>query len=370
MRDLVRRPARKASASEPDIVPVHAGLFDAEANPLLASFVGTLPSMRGALAAIRAFFKDNWQPGDVALTNDMDAGAVNACEIIAAAPIFSGKVLIGWSVVRGRVPDFGGWEPGGYSPQAVDRWAEGARLEPVKVMLRGSWRREVNDLVRLNSRTPATTLRHVSLLVEATNELGQAYAQRTNSLHAQVSTLRRAEREQVRTAFAQLPEACPPQRIEIVARWLNRQFGSIDVVVARSEAGLHVALSGPPIAGCPINLGRDAAQDIVTALIAGACRLDDVVTDALSTQIQVSLQGPSLLCATLPATVGIGRQVSGQVLARAIAMSLGLSAARAEAVWQHYRDTACGVGFDPDTGKLATSNAARIRERQLKEIAA
>src|SRR5215475_11056214 len=93
LRDLVRRPARKASASEPDIVPVHAGLFDAEANPLLASFVGTLPSMRGALAAIRAFFKDNWQPGDVALTNDMDAGAVNACEIIAAAPIFSGKVL-------------------------------------------------------------------------------------------------------------------------------------------------------------------------------------------------------------------------------------------------------------------------------------
>jgi hypothetical protein len=300
----------------------------------------------------------------------MDAGAVNACEIIAAAPIFSGDVLIGWSVVRGRVPDFGGWEPGGYSPQAVDRWAEGARLEPVKIMARGVCRREVTDLLRLNSRTPATTLRHVSLLVEAAGELGQAYAERADWLRAQISAMRSAELEQVRTALARLPEACPPQRGEIVARWLNRQFGSIDVVVVKSETGLHVALSAPPIAGCPINLGREAAHDIVTAAIAGACELDDVVTDALSTQIHLTLQGSSLLCAPLPATVGIGRQISGQVLARALTMSLGLSAARAEAVWQHYRETACGVDFDPDTGKLATRSAARIRERQLREIAA
>ena len=326
--------------------------------------------MRCALAAIRAFFNNRWQPGDVALTNDMDAGAVNACEIIAVAPIFSGDGLIGWSVVRGRVPDFGGWEPGGYSPQAVDRWAEGARLEPVKVMARGVCRREVTDLLRLNSRTPATTLRHVSLLVKAAGELGQAYAQRADVLRAQVSALRAAELQQVRAALAQLPEVCPPQRGEIVARWLNRQFGSIDVVVAKSGGGLGVALSAPPITGCPINLGRGAAEDIIIAAVAGACGLNDVLTDALSTQIQMSLQEPSLVCASLPATVGIGRQVSGHVLARALTMSLGLSAAQSEAVWRHYQQTACGADFDPDTGKLATRSAAKVREHQLREIAA
>ena len=105
----------------------------------------------------------------------MDAGAVNACEIIAVAPVHSSDGLVGWSVVRGRVPDFGGWEPGGYSPQAVDRWAEGARIEPVKLIANGNYRREVTDLLRLNSRTPATTLRNIQQLAKAAVELGRAY---------------------------------------------------------------------------------------------------------------------------------------------------------------------------------------------------
>jgi hypothetical protein len=58
------------------------------------------------------------------------------------------------------------------------------------------------------------------------------------------------------------------------------------------------------------------------------------------------------------------------VLFRAIAIALGQSAPDAEAAWQRYRDKACGTGFDPDTGKLAPAGAARIRERQSKEIAA
>jgi hypothetical protein len=369
LTSLIRAPERELAASGVDIVPVQAGLFDADGGPLLVSFAGALPSMCGALAAVRSFFGNRWQSGDVALTNDMDAGAVNACEIILIAPIFADSALIGWSLVRGRVPDFGGWEPGGYSPQAVDRWAEGARLEPAKVMLRGKYRREVTDLLRLNSRTPDTTLANVRLLAEAAVKLGQAFA-RQPDLRTRVAALRQSELERVKAALSRLEQAVVRQRADVAARWVNQQFGTIEVAVAASAAGVRVTASGPPVVGCPINLGRFAAQDIAAGAIAGCLGLDDVITDALVTQLEVSVQTPGLLCAPLPTPVGIGRQVAGHVLFPAIAMSLGQSAADAEAAWQRYRDKVCGTGFDPDTGKLALAGAARIRERQSKEIAA
>ena len=140
--------------------------------------------------------------------------------------------------------------------------------------------------------------------------------------------------------------------------------------VEKSAGKLHVTLSGPPIAARPINLGRFAAQDIITAAVACACGLDGLITDELPVRIEVSLQQPSLIAAPLPATVGLGRQTSGQALFRAVIAALGLPNENAETHWQHYREAACGTGFDALTGKLAIPNAARIRERQSQEIAA
>jgi N-methylhydantoinase B/oxoprolinase/acetone carboxylase alpha subunit len=372
LSDLIRTPAFELpdDAVAADIRPVHAGLFGRQGHPLLVSSVGMLPSMRGALEAVRGFFGERWAPGDVALTNDMDAGAVNACEIIIITPVHSGTALMGWSVVRGRVPDFGGWEPGGYSPQAVDRWAEGARLEPVKVMARGAYRREVTDLLRLNSRTPATTLAHVQLLAHSAVKLGHAYSRDHDKLRDQIIALQKAEGSQVAAAFERLPAIFPSQRAEIVVPWSNERVGSIEVRVEKSAGKLQVTVSGPPIAARPINLGQFAAQDIVTAAIAYGCGLDGLVTDELPMRIEVSLRQPGLIAAPLPATVGLGRQTSGQALYRAIIAALGLSNERAEAYWQHYREAACGTGSDPLTGKLAIPNAERIRVRQQQEIAA
>jgi N-methylhydantoinase B/oxoprolinase/acetone carboxylase alpha subunit len=370
LSDLVRKTSRDLFAAAPDIIPVHAGLFDAKGKPLLVSLGAVLPSMVGALASVRAFFGNKWQPGDVALTNDMDAGAVNACEIIVVGPIFSDAELVGWSVVRGRIPDFGGWEPGGYSPQAVDRWAEGARLEPAKVMVQGTYRREVTDLLRLNSRTPTTTLANIHLLAEAAMKLGQLYKQTADFFLPKISVLRSNELMRVQSAIAKLPNVCPRQQGGIVARWLNQQFGSIEAEIVRSATGLSVTASGPPVAKCPINLGQYAAQDIITAAISAACELDDILTDALSTQIHVSLNVPSLLCATIPATVGLGRHISGHVLFQTVGMSLGLSATEVEAAWEHYRDITCGTGFDANVGKLSTGVATKLRERQSKEAVA
>jgi hypothetical protein len=368
--DLICKPRTDGEPLTADIRPVHAGLFDAKGDALLVSAVGLLPSTSGALAAVRNFFGERWDAGDVALTNDMDAGAINACEFIAVAPVHSGSGVVGWSVVRGRVPDLGGWEPGGYSPQAVDRWAEGARIEPVKLIASGAYRREITDLLQLNSRTPATTLRHIQQLAEAAIELGLAYSRDRVSLKDLISRQRKDEDLRAVAAIGSLPQTFSPQRGAVVVPWSNEKFGDIEVHVAKAAGTLRVALTSPPIASRPINLGRFAAQDIVTVAIAHACGLDSLFTDALSARVDVTVPTPSLLAAPLPATVGLGRQTSGQVLFRATAATLGLSGEQMETGWQRYRDAACGTGFDPSTGRLAAANATNVRERQSEEVIA
>ena len=368
--DLIRKPQIDGEVLTADIQPVHAGLFDAKGDALLVSAVGLLPSTSGALGAVRDFFGERWNTGDVAVTNDMDAGAVNACEIIAVAPVHSSDGLVGWSVVRGRVPDLGGWEPGGYSPQAVDRWAEGARIEPVKLIANGNYRREVTDLLRLNSRTPATTLRNIQQLAKAAVELGRAYTGDYVKLADLISAQRSDEDRRAVAAIASLPQTSSPQRGALTVPWSNERFGDIEVHVAKATGTLRVALTSPPIAHRPINLGRFAAQDIVTAATAQACGLASLSTDALPGRVEVTVQTPSLLAAPLPVTVGLGRQTAGQALFRATAAALGLAGEQIETGWQHYRDTVCGTGFDPQTGKLATVNATSVRERQSEEVVA
>jgi N-methylhydantoinase B/oxoprolinase/acetone carboxylase alpha subunit len=368
--DLIRKPQIGGEVLTADIQPVHAALFDAKGDALLVSAAGLLPSTSGALAAVRDFFGERWNTGDVAVTNDMDAGAVNACEIIAVAPVHSSDGLVGWSVVRGRVPDLGGWEPGGYSPQAVDRWAEGARIEPVKLIANGNYRREVTDLLQLNSRTPATTLRNIQRLAKAAVELGRAYSGDHVKLADLISAQRSDEDRRAVAAIASLPQTSSPQRGALTVPWSNERFGDIEVRVAKASGTLRVGLTSPPMAGRPINLGRFAAQDIVTAATAQACGLESLSTDALPARLEVSVQTPSLLAAPLPVTVGLGRQTSGQALFRATAAALGLAGEQIETGWQHYRDTVCGTGFDPRTGKLATVNATSVRERQSEEVVA
>src|SRR5690606_15484007 len=65
----------------------------------------------------------------------------------------------------------GGWMIGGYSPQAVDRWAEAARFVPAKVLLAGKERRELLDLLQLNSRTPKATKRLALAIAHAASGL-------------------------------------------------------------------------------------------------------------------------------------------------------------------------------------------------------
>jgi N-methylhydantoinase B/oxoprolinase/acetone carboxylase alpha subunit len=338
--------------------PVFTALFSSDLQSSLTTAVELLPSFAGAVASVRDFFGSRWAAGDVGITNDADAGASNAAEMIVVAPIMGPGVVQGWAAARGRVPDFGGWERGGYSPQAVDRWAEGARIEPAKIMIHGALRREVADLLMLNSRTPNATLRAVLDIID----FAGAATKEIPSWLDDYSRFREVETARIDSALGALSRDA-----HVVEQTLSSLAGgaalSIAVHQQRDGKRLKVRLEAPPVAASHVNLGRHGTADMVHAALAAVLGAPALCTDALSSRVSIDVREPSLTSAPVPSPVGLGRETTGLAIFRATLgalakAGLGSDIDRAERV---YVSRIFGGGrVDLSTGKLLPDQATAV----------
>jgi N-methylhydantoinase B len=99
---------------------------------------------------VSSFFGTGWTEGDVAITNDPFGGGTHVNDFTVVR--HSGSYCIG---VQVRVPDMGGFNFGGFAPDAFDIWGEGTRFTPLRIRTRGRPEREALQLTALNTRTPA-----------------------------------------------------------------------------------------------------------------------------------------------------------------------------------------------------------------------
>ena len=107
-------------------------------------------------AGTRAF--DQWEPGDVLITNDpySSGGMVmHLNDIYVFRPIFAeGELLcFAWAFIH--CTDVGGYAPGSIDMQNGEVFQEGLRLRPVKLFRRGEINQEVWDIFADNCRIPA-----------------------------------------------------------------------------------------------------------------------------------------------------------------------------------------------------------------------
>ena len=100
------------------------------------------------------YFGDEIYPGDVILHNDVFTRGNQLADIAVFKPIFYKGELISWSACKGHQADVGGAVPGGYNPQAREVWQEGLRIPPVKIYEKGSFRKDVWNLIFSNIRYP------------------------------------------------------------------------------------------------------------------------------------------------------------------------------------------------------------------------
>ncbi len=97
---------------------------------------------------------DQWNEGDVILTNDPYSGGQHLPDFVAFQPIFADgrRVAISASIVHHV--DVGGGAPGSYFAGATEVYQEGLRLPPVKLAEAGAIKPEILSIIRTNSREP------------------------------------------------------------------------------------------------------------------------------------------------------------------------------------------------------------------------
>ena len=352
-----------------DVHPI-AAFVDANGEVMATTDATTAASSRRIIAAMQAFFGAAWQPGDAAVLNDPDSGSSHPAQISTAVPMWldesSGDGPNLWAIVRADIPDFGGWELGGYSPQAFDRWAEAGRIVPVKVRLAGTPRREALDTLILNSRTAAITLASVTAMADVATTMSSGFSGLGGflaSLSDHRAAARRADTDAVQSTLAGLAPGRHEGRNELGTLWDGADGGAIRVAIDHVGEALHVTFDDPPaIDARPINSTAAMTEDVVVAAATAALKLGDLHSGAVQASLQVDLPDSTRFAAVVPAAVGIGRETTGQAVFRAVlsAFEAGGLAVDADAAWASYRDRRIGDILDPATGKITPTRAAAI----------
>ncbi len=108
-----------------------------------------------AIRALLKAFGEDINEGDSFLMNDpYVAGGNHLPDWVMATPVFVAGKVIAFACDRAHQSDIGGGAPGTYNGDATEIFHEGLRLPPVRVVDRGEIRKDLWQLILLNSRTP------------------------------------------------------------------------------------------------------------------------------------------------------------------------------------------------------------------------
>jgi len=114
-----------------------------------------LTCMPAAVRAIRAAFGDDIAAGDAFLTNDPYLGAVpHSIDVAIVTPMFFGGRLVAFVGNIAHKSDLGGMLPGTGYAGAREVFQEGVIYRPIRLFAGGMVCRDVEAIVRANTRTP------------------------------------------------------------------------------------------------------------------------------------------------------------------------------------------------------------------------
>lgn len=143
-------------------------IFDRAGNVLAENTIG-IPSfnmtMQRTLEAILRWRRfEEWEDGDIAITNDPWLATGHLPDITMVMPIFSGGELIGWTGNVAHMADIGG---SGWRADSREIYEEGLFLPPVLLFRRGEACEEIVRIIRSNVRMPEEVLGDLMAMVAA-----------------------------------------------------------------------------------------------------------------------------------------------------------------------------------------------------------
>jgi N-methylhydantoinase B len=358
--------ALRRTAYSPNIkerVDCSTAVFDAQARMVAQAehipvHLGSMPA--SVVAALETF--GALDPGDEVLVSDPYAGGTHLPDWTLVAPVHDAAgSLLGYAANRAHHSDVGGSAPGSMPAGATEIFAEGLRIPPVKLRVRG---REVRDVVALllaNTRTPDERLgdlraqiganhRAAARLREVADELGPA-----GLATAMAATLDHAERL-VAAELEALPDGT--WQAEDVLDDDGTGVGPITIRAAVTIDGARVTMDltdsddqVPGSVNAPRAVTVSAAIYALRAVVAPEVPANDGAVRPLT----VVTRTGSVVDPIPPAAVAAGNVETSQrivdVLLRALA---GAAPDRVPAASQGTMNNTLLGGTDPRTGQAFT----------------
>ncbi|TFH50954.1 MAG: hydantoinase B/oxoprolinase family protein, partial [Lysobacterales bacterium] len=101
---------------------------------------------------------EEWQAGDIIVTNDPYKGGQHLPDVQTFLPVFVGDTIVAICGTLGHHLDIGGMRPGSYAGDAVEIYQEGLRIPPIKLFEKGKLNERLFAVIAANIRQPETTL--------------------------------------------------------------------------------------------------------------------------------------------------------------------------------------------------------------------
>ena len=173
----------------------------------IAGFLGPLGDV---ISEVIARFP-RLQPGDVIIANDpYSGGGTHLSDVALVRPVFVDDELIAFAAAKGHWTDVGGKDPGSWTPDSTEIYAEGLQLPFVHAYRNGALVPDIAAILAANSRLPDGTLgelaAHAACLEVADRRLREMCARygRDEVVAAMEASLARSERLAL-AALARLP---------------------------------------------------------------------------------------------------------------------------------------------------------------------
>ena len=325
------RPAllrRLASLALIDRRHVSVALATADGRVVGIDPAARLGIVRAVARTVCDAFSDNIAEGDAILTNDPFSGGTHVQDLTLLRPLFVAGQLVGWAIVQTPLPDLGGMALGGYYPFALEIWAEGIRVTPVKLYRKGVLQRDALTMLTLNSRLPHLVGKDVQHLVDilelANTALAVLAARQTPAVYTQaLDRIITATAARTQAALSELPHGEWQGESGPIHCCLEEADLRVTVRLTVSDQSVALDFSGSSPAAKGFVNTTAATTQAAAALPFFALWPSLPANEGIFQRLHISIPDNTFLHAKLPMSVGWSPYQPSQAVVQAVTAALG-----------------------------------------------
>ncbi len=270
---------------------------------------------------------EDWNPGDIVITNDPYKGGQHLPDVQTFLPVFSDGELVAICGTLGHHLDVGGMRPGSYAGDAVEIYQEGLRISPIKIFEGGALNERLFALIEANIRQPAMTIGDLRSQVAALEigakgvlELVERYG--VKSLHDCMEDAIEISERRLREKLRELPAGVYEGSYYVDDDGVVDEPIKIVTKVTIGDGTIHVDLTGTDRQRrAPINATISSCESAIYFAVLAILDPSIPANYGVYKPIEITAPEGSVVNAQPPAPV-VGRNAITHTIVNALLMAL------------------------------------------------